>query len=119
MSRGTPHHLLAVEVAQLQMAQFIAAYRGGIERGENRPMLQVGGPVQDACDLLRTHHGRQPGTPFRSRNLLVKPRLFENSDVEKLECAPVHLNGSPCVLPVVKQMEQVAADMVSLFRILV
>jgi hypothetical protein len=74
------YHLLAGNVAHLQVAQFIAAPRGGVERRHNRPMLQVGGPIEDARDLVRTDHRGQPGSRLGGGNLIVKPRLFENSD---------------------------------------
>src|SRR5216684_5498874 len=41
-------HPLAIDVAHLQMAQFIAAQGRGIEGGDDGPMLQVAGLVEYA-----------------------------------------------------------------------
>jgi hypothetical protein len=51
-------HLLAIDVGYFQIAQFRAAQGGGVERGDNRPVLQVVGSVEDARDLFRTQNRR-------------------------------------------------------------
>src|SRR5258708_35068550 len=66
-------HPLAIDVAHLQMVQLIAAQGRCIEGGEDGPMLQVAGSVEDARYLLRAQHGRQLEPPFGNINLLVKP----------------------------------------------
>jgi hypothetical protein len=54
------HHLLAVDVAHLQMAQFVAAHPGGIERSENRPMFLSGEPMTKAAQVALSI---RPGNP--------------------------------------------------------
>jgi hypothetical protein len=68
------------------LADFVADLGPGVIAGtNNRPMFQVDGSVEDACNLLGTHHGRQPQPCFGSSNLLVKPRLLEDPRIEEPE----------------------------------
>ena len=103
-------HLSAVNIVDLQTAQLTATQGGSVKGRQNHPMFPVDGAVQDAGNLVRTQYGRQPQPLFGGRNLLVKPGLLQDLQIEELERATVNLDGIRSVLFLVQQVEQISPD---------
>ena len=103
-------HAGRVDVADLESAQFVAAQGGGVEGGENGPVLQVVGAIEDAGDLLGGHDGDGKGPFFGGGDLLVEPAAFEHSDVEEAERGAVHLERIEGPFLNVAQVEEILPD---------
>lgn len=90
--------------------QLVAAQSCGMQGRDNRPVLQVGGAVEDAGDLVRAQDGWRAPPLFGNCDLLVEPRLFENAHIEEPQYSPVNPKRARSVLFIVEQMEQVSTD---------
>ena len=64
------HHALTVDVLYLQRAEFFPAYGGGIQRHEERAVIEIAGRVDESSHLLRAEHGRRSLVGFRKWNVL-------------------------------------------------
>src|SRR5664279_4727687 len=101
----------AIDVANLQMKQFIQAQSGGVERGDDGPVLEVAGPVEDGRDRGRVDDIGQLWDAFGAGNRLVEPGSLERLDVEEAECCSVNLQCAGADLALVEQVEQVLPDL--------
>ena len=104
-------HSLAVNVADLEMAQFVTAQSSGIQRGEDGPVLQVGGVIQNAGDFLRAQHDRQLQSFLDPDDVLFEPGSFEHGDVQKPERGAIQLNGAGSGLAVVDEVQEELANL--------
>jgi hypothetical protein len=95
------HHALRIDVADLEMAQFVGTQGSGIEGGEDGPVFQVVGVIEDAGDLFGAQDGDGLWPFLGGGNLFVEPPLLEYPGIEKLQGSPIHLERAPLVLFVI------------------
>lgn len=82
-------HPFAVDIADLQTANFRAAQPCPIQHGEHGSVFQIPGAVQQLFDLLRTEDLGNLTPHLRLGDLLFKPRLFERLGIDELQCGSV------------------------------
>ena len=84
-------HALRIDVVHFEMAQFVGGQGGGIEGGEDGPVFQVVGVVEDAGDLFGAQDGDEPRPFLGSGDLFVEPALSPNRPLPacaESECVP-------------------------------
>ena len=100
-------HAGRVDVLDLESAQFVTAQGGGVEGGEDGPVLQIVGAVEDVGDLLGGHD-RDGEWPFLGcGDFLVEPAALEHPDIEEAQCSAVHLERVEGSFLVVTQVEEI------------
>src|ERR1044071_2808520 len=51
------HHALAIDIANLEVAKLIATQTRGIEGGDDGPVFQIGGVIENLLYFFRAEHG--------------------------------------------------------------
>jgi len=74
-------HVLVVDVGDLEKAAFVDAQGRRVERGDDGPMLEIAGPIQNSGDVIGADDVRESDLLFRVRDLVVKPALFQRFDI--------------------------------------
>ena len=77
------HHSRAVDIANLKMKQPVDAEGGGVQRGKDGPVQEVGSPVQEVGDDGRVDEIRQSRDSLGAGDLVVEPTLLESVDIKK------------------------------------
>jgi hypothetical protein len=80
-----------VDIANLKMQQLIDAEGGGVQRGKDGPVQEVGSPVQDVGDGGCVDHIGQSGDSLGAGDLLVEPGPFEGLDINEVKSRAVNL----------------------------
>ena len=65
-------HVLVVDVGDLEKAAFVDAQGRRVERGDDGPMLEIAGPIQNPGDVIGADDVRESDWLFRVRDLVVK-----------------------------------------------
>jgi hypothetical protein len=73
----------AVDIANLKMKQPVDAEGGGVQRGKDGPVQEVGSPVQEVGDDGRVDEIRQSRDSLGAGDLVVEPTLLESVDIKK------------------------------------
>jgi hypothetical protein len=103
-------HAGRVDVLDLELAQFVTAQGGGVEGGQDGPVLQIVGVVEDAGDLLSGHDGDGERPFLGCGDLLVEPAAFEHPHVEEAWCGAIHLERIESSFLFVAQVEEILPD---------
>jgi hypothetical protein len=82
---NTNHHAFAIDVANLETTEFVAAHGGGIQGHEQGAVIEVAGRVDESSHLLRAEHGRQSLVGFWKRNVLGEEMPMQCLDEQEAQ----------------------------------
>ena len=104
-------HPFAVDIADLQVAQFSASQAGRIQHHQHGAVHQVLRGSNEQRHFLLTQYGGHPPLTLGKRNVIGKIRPSECLDEEKTQSSGTPLDRSWRELAVAKQVNLVLANM--------
>ena len=103
---------LAVDIVDLQMAQFGATHPRRVKRHEHRPVQQVTGGIDELAHFLLTQHNRKAAYRLGKGNMLQHVVTFERLHEEEAQCGdPLH-NGSGAELLLLEKIALKSPDVI-------
>ena len=101
----------AVDLGHLEASPFQEPQATGVDRDETDPVDREAHEVENAPDLLATEHDGQRVRLRRAHQRQARERLAERVLDEELDAAQGDRDGGPRVVPVLREMEEVLAQL--------
>ena len=79
----TNHHALAVNVGDLETAQFRSPHGSGVQRHEQGAVEEITGRVDELCHFLRAEHDWQPPGRLGKGNVLGQKMAPQGLDEQE------------------------------------
>ena len=106
-------HALAIDIGDLEMAQFRAAYAGCLKRHHHGAAHQVLGCIDQPLHLFWTKYSGQLPGALRKGDMFGEIRSSQRLDVEKAQGRNIRSDRSRLKLAITKPMSLILPDMVS------
>lgn len=103
-------HPLAIQIGQVEGAEFGEPEPGGIKRGEDSTMLQIAWGHKDGSDIGVAENRGELALPPGIRDMIQHPRVPEGGVIEEAQGTDGLIKGGPRNLPVMGEVVLVGAD---------
>jgi len=97
------HHALALNIGDLQPAQFRATDSSRVQGHQHRAVEEVTGRVDQLRDFLWAQDHRKPATPLGSRNVVEQIASLQRLYIEEPQRGHILLDRARLQLPLLEE----------------
>lgn len=105
------HHTLAVDVGDLQAAEFGAAHRGGVKGHQQRAVIGVARGINKSGNFLGAENGGQPSAELGKGNVLAEKVPAQSLEKEEAQGGRVLLNVARRELLALEKVRLILTDL--------
>jgi hypothetical protein len=105
------HHALAIDVADFELARFVAAQAGPVERQQQRAVIEIPCPGDQPLDFVGTEDDWQAESLLGIRQVLAHIASLQNIAAEEPECADLGDDGPHGEPSLFEQIQVIAPEL--------